>query len=141
MIQLTDFYRAKEKNAVRRMKERYNLEYKRVCGTLGWRDFAIGNLSAQENGDLGPIEIRIKQIIQEEDEHKLGKDAEKARSARLASIETTVLSNHADGGSARKKAKTVDTNSVVGSTVSENDAVSYMRMNLMLSLLLLLSLL
>jgi hypothetical protein len=75
--QLTEIYRADEKNAIRRIKEKYSMEYKRVCGTLGWRDFAIGNLSAQEIGDLGPIEIRIKLIIQEG--HKMGKDAEMVR--------------------------------------------------------------
>jgi hypothetical protein len=102
---LQDIYRADEKKSIRRLKDKYAMEYKRVCGTMGWRDYNIGNLSAMENGDLGPIEVRMKQLIQEEDEHKLEKTNEKERSSRLAHIETTVLSSHAEGASMNKKAK------------------------------------
>jgi hypothetical protein len=58
---------------LRRIKEKYSAEYTRVCGTMGWRGYAIGNLSAMETGELGfPVEIKMKQIIEEQ-------DAEKAR--------------------------------------------------------------
>ena len=41
---------------------------------MGWRDFNIGNLSAMENGDLGPVEVKMKQIIEEQDAVKMDKD-------------------------------------------------------------------
>jgi len=50
---------------VRRLQEKYATEYKRVFGTMGWRDNDVGNLSAMESGDLGVLEVKIKQIIVE----------------------------------------------------------------------------
>jgi hypothetical protein len=47
--------------------EKYAMEYMRVCGTMGCRDIDVGNLSAEEYGGLGPVKIRIKQLIQEEE--------------------------------------------------------------------------
>ena len=32
---------------------------------MGWCDFNIRNLSAMGNGDLGPVEVKIKEIIEE----------------------------------------------------------------------------
>ena len=76
---LQEIYRKDEEKGVRRPKEKYTAEYKRVCGTMGWRDFNIGNLSAMENGDLGPVELKIKQIIEEKDAVKMDKDEDGAR--------------------------------------------------------------
>ena len=36
----------------------------RVCGTVRWRDYNVGNLSAMESGDLGAVEVEMKQIIE-----------------------------------------------------------------------------
>ena len=33
---------------------------------MGWRDYNQGNLSAFD-GDLGPVEVKMRQIIQEQD--------------------------------------------------------------------------
>jgi len=38
---------------------------------MGWRDFNIGNLSAMKNGDFGPVEVKMKQIIEEQDAVKI----------------------------------------------------------------------
>jgi hypothetical protein len=119
---LQDIYRADEKNAIRRIKEKYSMEYKRVCGTMGWRDYNLGNLSAMETGDLGPIEVRMKQLIQEEDDFKMGKEAEKARTTRLASIETNILSGHAEGVTKIKKAKL--SNGTPGTSTTSIDEVN-----------------
>ena len=48
---------------------------------MGWRDFYIGNLSAMDNGDLGPVEIKMKQIIEEQNAVKMDKDEDRARQA------------------------------------------------------------
>ena len=74
----------------------YTAEYKRVCGTMGWRDFNIGNLSAMENGDLEPVEIKMKQIIEEQDAVKMDKDEDRARQARLQNLESCVISGSAN---------------------------------------------
>ena len=42
---LSDIYHKDEEKGLRRLKEKFNAEYKRVCGTLGWRDYNLGNLS------------------------------------------------------------------------------------------------
>jgi len=46
-LYLQDIYRNDEEKGVRRLK----LEFKRVCGTMGWRDYNVGNLSVMETGD------------------------------------------------------------------------------------------
>ena len=81
---LQDIYRKDEEKEVRRLKEKYAAEYKRVCGTMGWRDYNVGNLSAMETGDLGVVEVKMKQIIEEQDAVKMDKDEEKARQLRLS---------------------------------------------------------
>jgi hypothetical protein len=93
---LQEIYRKDEEKGVRRLKEKYTAEYKRVCGTMGWRDFNIGNLSAMENGDLGPVEIKMKQIIEEQDAVKMDKDEDRARQARLQNLESCVISGSAN---------------------------------------------
>ena len=30
---------------------------------MGWRDYNVGNLSAMKTGDLGVVEVKMKQII------------------------------------------------------------------------------
>jgi len=39
---------------------------------MGWRDYNQGNLSAFD-GDLGPVEAKMTQIIQEQDEKRMRK--------------------------------------------------------------------
>jgi len=60
MPHLMDFYRSNEENALRRLKEKYSDELKRICQTMGWRDYNQGNLSAFD-GDLGPVEAKMRQ--------------------------------------------------------------------------------
>ena len=60
---LQEIYHKDEEKGVRRLTEKYAAEYKRVCGTMGWRDYNVGNLSAMESGDLGVVEVmRLKWI-------------------------------------------------------------------------------
>ena len=51
------------------LKEKVAEEQKKICQTMGWRDYNQGNLSAFD-GDLGPVEVKMRQIIQEQDEKK-----------------------------------------------------------------------
>jgi hypothetical protein len=92
---LQEIYRKDEEKGLRRIKEKYTAEYKRVCGTMGWRDYCIGNLSAMETGDLGPVEVKMKQIIQEQDALKMDKDEDRARQVRLSNLESSVISGTA----------------------------------------------
>ena len=69
MPHLMDFYRSNEDNALRRLKEKYSDEQKRICQTMGWRYYNQGNLSTFD-GDLGPVEEKMQQIIQKEYEKK-----------------------------------------------------------------------
>ena len=62
---LQEIYRKDEEKGVRRLKEKYAAEYKRVCGTMGWRHYNVGNLSAMETGDLGKTDVLPCQILQE----------------------------------------------------------------------------
>ena len=52
---------------------------------MGWQDYNQSNLSAFD-GDLGPIEVKMRQIIQEQDKKKEEKDNVKARQKRLGEI-------------------------------------------------------
>jgi len=69
MPHLMYFYRSNEENALRRLKEKYSDEQKRICQTMGWRDYNQGNLLAFD-GDLRPVEAKMRKIIQEQDEKK-----------------------------------------------------------------------
>ena len=53
---------------------------------MGWRDDNVRNLSAMETGDLGVVEVKMKQIIEEQDAVKMDKDEEKARQLRLTNL-------------------------------------------------------
>ena len=50
-------------------EDKFNEEQKRVCQTMGWRDYNQGNLSAFDE-DLRSVEVKMRQIIQEQDEKK-----------------------------------------------------------------------
>ena len=58
---LKDIYRKVEEKEERRQKEKYAAEY--VCGTMGWRDYNVGNLSVMKTGDLGVVQVKMKRII------------------------------------------------------------------------------
>ena len=45
---------------------------------MGWQDYKQGNLSAFDR-DLGPVDVKMRQIIQEWDEKKEEKDEVKSR--------------------------------------------------------------
>ena len=112
---LQEIYRKDEEKGVRRLKEKYAAEYKRVCGTMGSRDYNVGNLSAMETGDLGVVEVKMKQIIEEQDAVKMDKDEEKARQLRLSNLETSVIS-----GSVTSVLKPSKKSKVMSSTGKEN---------------------
>ena len=73
--QFIDIFHADEEKAIRRLKEKFAEEQKKICQTMGWRDYNQGNLSAFD-GDLGPVEVKMRQIIQEQDEKKDEKEGE-----------------------------------------------------------------
>jgi len=88
---LQEIYRKDEEKGVRKLNEKYTAEFKIVCGTMEWRNFNIGNLSAIENGDLVPVEVQMKQIIEKQDAIKMDKDEDRARQARLQSLESYII--------------------------------------------------
>jgi len=45
-----------------------------------------------ENGDLGPVEVKMKQIIEEQDAVKMDKDEDRARQGRLQNLESCIIS-------------------------------------------------
>ena len=69
--------RTKKKPSVR-LKDKFNEEQKRVCQKIGRRDYNQDNLS-EFDGDLGTIEVKMRQIIPERDKKKEEKDKFKAR--------------------------------------------------------------
>jgi hypothetical protein len=79
---MVTIFNSNEDNAIRRLKEKFSEEQRRVCQTLGWRDYNLGNLSAFE-GDLGTVECKMRQIIQEHDNKKEGKKKAKSKQKRL----------------------------------------------------------
>ena len=80
-----DVFQANEEKEIRRLKEKFTEEQKRICQTMGWRNYNQGHLSTFD-GDLGPVEVKMRQIIQEQDKEKEEKDKVKARQKRLREI-------------------------------------------------------
>ena len=87
---------------MKRSTKKYAIEYKRVCGTMGWRNYNVGNLSTVETGNLGVVEVKIKKIIEEQDAVTMDKDEEKARQLRLSNLETSVISGSVSSVCLRK---------------------------------------
>jgi len=94
--QFLDIFHANEEKAIRRLKEKFAEEQKKICQTMGWRDYNQGNLSAFD-GDLGPVEVKMRQIIQEQDEKKDEKEKVKARQKRLGDIGAVSLDVRTEG--------------------------------------------
>ena len=61
-----DVFQTNEEKEIRRLKENFAEEQKMICQTMG---FNQGNLSAFD-GYLGPVEVKMRQIIQEKDKMK-----------------------------------------------------------------------
>ena len=77
-----------------------------------------GNLSAF-GGDLGPVEVKMRQIIQEKDEKKEEKDNVKARQKRLGEIGSISLNVENEGSmKPKKKCSSALKNIISGSTTS-----------------------
>ena len=51
-----------------------------------------GNLSAMETGHLRVVQVKMKQIIEEQHAINMVKDEEKARQLCLSNLETSVIS-------------------------------------------------
>jgi len=60
--------------------------------TMGWRDYDVENVSAIETGDLRVVDVKMKQIFEEQDAVKMDKDEEKSRQLRLSNLEASVIS-------------------------------------------------
>ena len=63
-------------------QKKSSLRNKKDLSNHGWQDYNQGNLSAFD-GDLGLVEVKMIQIIQEQDEKKEEKEKVKARQKRL----------------------------------------------------------
>ena len=67
-------------------------------------DYNQRNLSAFD-GDLGPVEAKMRQIIQEQDEKKEEKEKTKSRQKRLGDIGVSSLDVRNEGSLKKKKAR------------------------------------
>ena len=113
-----DVFQANEEKVIRRLKEKFAEDQKRTCQTMGWRDYNQGLLSAFD-GDLDPVEVKILQIIQEQDEMKEEKDKVKARQKILGEIGSLSLNVENEGSmKPRKKRSSELKNIIFGSTTS-----------------------
>ena len=112
-----DVFNSNEDNAIRRLKEKFSEEQRRVCQTLGWRDFNQGNLSAFE-GDLGPVECKMRQIIQEQDEKKEEKERAKAKQKRLGEIAAVSVDVRNEGSLKPKHKRSNPLTSIISSSKS-----------------------
>jgi len=65
MPHLMDFYRSNEDNALRRLKEKYSDEQKRICQTMGWRDYNQGNNLSAFDGKKEKVISRQKKTRKE----------------------------------------------------------------------------
>jgi len=79
---------------------------KRICQAMGWIDYNQGNLSAFD-GDLGPVEAKMRQIIQEQDERKEEKEKTKSRQKRLGDIGVSSLDVRNEDSLKPKKARSI----------------------------------
>ena len=61
---------------------------------MGWRYYNQGNFSTFDR-DLGPVEVKMRQIVQEEKKEDKGKV--KARQKRLGEIGSVSLDEHTEG--------------------------------------------
>ena len=121
---LQDIYRTDEEKGLRRVKEKFTSEYKRVCHTIWWRDYNVGNLSATEIGEFGPVEFKMKQIIEEKNVAKMEKDEERACQVRLSNLESCVISGSASASlKPLKKSKIITNNEKENQVIVSNDEV------------------
>jgi len=74
----------------------YSDEQKKICQTMGWRDYNQGNLSAFDD-DLGPVVAKMRQIIEEQDEKKEEIEKTKSRQKRLGDIGVSSLDVRNEG--------------------------------------------
>ena len=95
---------------------------KRICQTMGWRDYNQGNLSAFD-GDLGPVEAKMRQIIQEQDEKKEEKEKTKSRQKRLGDIGVSSLDVRNEGSLKPKKARSEALSSILSGSKSSASLV------------------
>ena len=49
-----------------------------------------------KNGDLGPVEVKMKQIIEEQDAVNMDKDEDRSRQARFQNLESCLISGSAN---------------------------------------------
>ena len=66
----------------------FTAAFKRVCGTISKRYYNIGNLSTMETVDFGVVKVKMKHIIDGQDEKKMEKDKEIARQLHTSYSET-----------------------------------------------------
>jgi hypothetical protein len=78
---------------VRRVREKFKEEYRRICMTMGWREFGgrTGNLSAKETPELGECETLMRQICEEMTAHEQEKEKSKVLQERMSVIEKETL--------------------------------------------------
>jgi hypothetical protein len=88
-----DLYRQNPESYIRRVKDKFKEEYKRICMTMGWREYGgvTSNLSAKESPELGESEVLMRQIVEEMNAQEQEKEKARALQERLATIEKDTL--------------------------------------------------
>jgi len=82
-----ELYVNNQDSYIRRVRDKFKEEYKRICMCMGWREYGgvTSNLSAKETPELGDSEVLMRQIVEE----MIAQEKEKAKALqeRLSSIE------------------------------------------------------
>jgi len=88
-----DFYLSNPESYIRRVRDKFKDEYKRICMSMGWREYGgvTSNLSAKETPELGESDILMRQIVEEMTAQDQEKEKAKALQERLAAIEKDTL--------------------------------------------------
>ena len=105
---------------------------------MGWRDYNQGNLSAFD-GYLGPVEVKMRQIIQEQDEKKEEKDKVKVRQKRLGEIGSVSLDVRTEGSLKPKNKRSHSLNNIISGATNtiqpdspEEEEVNFLFYNFLL---------
>jgi len=88
-----EFYVNNPESHIRRVRDKFKEEYKRICMCMGWREYGgvTSNLSAKETPELGDSEVLMRQIVEEMTAQDQEKEKAKALQERLSSIEKETI--------------------------------------------------
>jgi hypothetical protein len=80
-----EYYVTNPESYIRRVRDKFKEEYKRICMCMGWREYGgvTSNLSAKETPELGDSEVLMRQIVEEMTAQDQDKEKAKALQERL----------------------------------------------------------